>query len=258
CAGGRSESASVSDAALLQHQLRVAGEGFHADLACAAAPGVFEARSRPEPRPVDPHARRAQVAAEAFAVHLRRQRRGQRSADIAADGFRADAAALGEAAGIAWGARDAAGGQAPQRLAAGVDADVAGHGLGRDFAADAPAQRDVPADAFEFELVAVEVQAQVAADALDTRFARRAHGDDVAAHALDVERTAGHALHVDVHRHAVDLQFRQLRHVEDQGGGSAAAAVARIAHLDLQAAAVALDLQALDAVAQAAGDADFG
>src|SRR5690606_35292378 len=192
------------------------------------------------------------------AVHPRGQRSGQRQADVAADRFGADPAALGQATGVAGAARHAAGVQAPRRLAAGIDADVAGHRFGLDLAADAPAQRDVAAHAFQVDLVAVEVEPQVAADAADVGLARRAHGHDVAAHALDVERTAGDALHVDFDRDTVDLQRRHLRHVQDQRGRLGAVAAARVAHLDLQAVAVAFDLQPLDAVAQAAGDPDLG
>src|SRR5690606_35132916 len=147
---------------------------------------------------------------------------------------------------------------APRGLAAGIDADVAGHRLGLDLAADPPAQRDVAADAFDVDLVAVEVELQIAADAADVRLARRADGHDVAAHAFDVERTAGDALHVDVDGDPVDLQLRHLRYVQDQRCRLGTAAVARMAHLDFQAAAIAFDLQALDAITEAAGDPDFG
>src|SRR5690606_7881637 len=117
---------------------------------------------------------------------------------------------------------------------------------------------DVAADAFHVDLVAVEVELQVATDAADVGLARRADRNDVAAHALDVERAACHPLHVDVHRDTVDLQRRQLRHVQDQRGGLGAVAAVRVADLDLQAPLVAFDLQALHAVAEAAGDPDFG
>src|SRR5690606_23037671 len=144
--------------------------------------------------------------------------------NVTADRFGADPAALGQAADIAGAARDAAGVQPAHGFAAGVDADLAGHGFGLDLAADPPAQRDVAADAFHVDLVAVEVELQVAADAADVGLVRRADRNDVAAHALDVEGAAGDALHVDVHRDTVDLERRHLRHVQDQRGGLGAVA----------------------------------
>src|SRR5690606_13764603 len=143
--------------------------------------------------------------------------------------------------------------QLAQALAAGVEVDVSGHGLGLDAAGDSAAQGDPAADAFHVDVAAVEVEPLVAADAFDAGLARRAHGDHGAADAVDLEFVAGHALHVDAGGHRVDVQAGLARDFQHQRGRLGIAAVARIAHAHRELAAAVVDLQALDTLAEAAG-----
>src|SRR5690606_3920378 len=147
--------------------------------------------------------------------------------------------------------------QVRQALAPGVQVEVAGHGLHLDRAGDAPAQGDVAAHALDVDLAAVEVEAHVAAHRLHAGLARRAHGGDPAAHALDLEGLAGHALAVHGGRHRFFVQAVLVRVLQDQAVGLGAAAVARGAHADVVLAAAFVDLEACDAVAEAAGKADI-
>src|SRR5690606_7725724 len=103
-------------------------------------------------------------------------------------------------------------------LATGLDLDVDGDRFGLDLDADPPAQRQAAAHAFHVHRAAVEVEADVATDAADIGLARRADRDDVAADAFDGERVAGHAVDLDGHGHAIDLDAGLLRHVEHQRG----------------------------------------
>src|SRR5690606_32121486 len=114
---------------LLQRQHRVAGERLDADLPAAAAVARLEALAGAELLLAHAGARRIEVAAEALAAHARRERLGQAQVDIAADRLGADLAAVGQAHAHLGVARHRSRGQAPDALAAAVDADVAGYRL---------------------------------------------------------------------------------------------------------------------------------
>src|SRR5690606_29840674 len=241
---------------LLQQEFRRAGEGLHADLAVALAVAVFEARSRAEAWLFDRGAGCAQVAAEAFRVHGGRQRFRGDDLDVAADRFDLDAAAFGKPDLQGRVPRDRAAGDLAQAFAAAVDRDVAGDGLGPDFAVQAAAQADAAADRVHFDVTGVQGELQVAADALDVGLARGTGDGDIATDAADFQAAAGGADDADPDRDAVDFQAGQRRHVDHQVGRFAGiAGLARIPHLDLELAAACADLELVHAAAEAAGDA---
>src|SRR5690606_22176585 len=171
-----------------------------------------------------------------------------------------DLAAVGEVNAHLGVARHRAGGQAPDALAAAVDADVARHRLGMHLAVQASAQADVAADRLGLGVGRVQGQVEVAADAANVGLAGRGGDGNVAADAFDVQVARGHAVDVDVGRNRLGVQVRVQRDLPDQRGrpGGVAAPAAhpsRIFDADSQVLAVAVDHQLLDAVAEGAGDA---
>src|SRR5690606_21177101 len=119
---------------LLEGEQRVAGERLDADLPVAVAVARLEALAGAELLLAHGDTRRIEVAAEALAAHARRKRLGQAQVDVAADGLGADLAAVGQAHAHLGIARHRSRGQAPDPLAAAVDADVARHRLRMYFA----------------------------------------------------------------------------------------------------------------------------
>src|SRR5690606_23606798 len=238
-------------------QRHVAGKGFDGDRPAAGAVAVLEAGAGAHALAHDVGTGGVDVAAEGLGLDAGRAAGRQRQADVAADRFEAEAAAVGHGRPDAGIARHRAALQPRQALAAGVDIDVARHRFHVDMATDAAAQGDLAADALDIDLVAVEVELQVTADAFDAGLARRADRGHPTADAVDLQLIAGHALDIDAGRDRIHVKAGLARDFQHQGGGFAVAAVARIAHAHRQLAAAVVDLQALDAVAQASGDADF-
>ena len=134
------------------------------------------------------------------------------------------------------------------------------------LAVHATAQREVAADRFGADAVAVEGEHQVAADAVDARFGRRTGDGDVAADAVDRQFARRDAFDVDVGRHHVDVEVRAHRHRQAQVGRFALVAAAEhahaaavgVLHAHRQVLAVAFDLELLHALAEAAFDLHFG
>ncbi|EEF93575.1 hypothetical protein CATMIT_01793, partial [Catenibacterium mitsuokai DSM 15897] len=173
---------------------------------------MFEARTRAVLGPLDLRVGRAQVAAEAFPAHHRRQVTRQAQAHIAADRLQADLAAGGERRGDAQIAGHRLAGDLVQTRFVRGHVDRAGHGFHRGLAAEAAAQVQIAADRLRRDLGAVEGQVEVAADALDLRLARRAGDDHIAADAFDLELARGHTVDVDAGRHGIDVEFGAQRH----------------------------------------------
>src|SRR3546814_2121910 len=96
-------------------------------------------------------------------MHRCRQRFRSDDLDVAADRFGRDAAAVGDPDLQVRVAGNRGAGQPAHALAAAVDGDVAGHGLGLDPAVQAAAQVDAAADGLRFDVSGVQGQLQVAA-----------------------------------------------------------------------------------------------
>src|SRR3546814_208036 len=192
-------------------------------------------------------------------MHRCRQRFRSDDLDVAADRFGRDAAAVGDPDLQVRVAGNRGAGQPAHALAAAVDGDVAGHGLGLDPAVQAAAQVDAAADGLRFDVGGVQGQLQVAADAFDVGLARRAGDGDVAADAVDLQAAAGGADHADLHGDAIEVEAGQRRHVDHQVGRLAAVvAHARVADDDFELIAVAAELKGVDAAPEAAADMHFG
>src|SRR5690606_1487001 len=195
----RREAAGVSRSSV-EPQLRVARKGLDADRTAAGPVAVFEAGAGSVALAHHVGARGLDVAAERAGFDAGRGVAGKSQPDVSADGFEAEATAIGDAGADPGVAGHGACLEPRQPLAPGVDVDVARHGLRVDAAGDAAAQRHLAADAFDADVVAVEGQPGVPADAFDVGLAWRADRDHVAAHAVDFQLVAGHALDVDAGR----------------------------------------------------------
>src|SRR5690606_37568090 len=142
--------------------------------------------------------------------------------------------------------------------------EVAGYGLERYATANVAVGVHVTADRFHGHVVRARAQANVSADGFQIDFGGGRFDLQVAADAVDLQHRTGHAAHLDVGRHAVDLEPHAGGHGDAQLAGSGAVAAPAepaiaigVLDLHLQARGIAADGQRGRALAALAGNPDL-